>query len=109
MRLTWNQYFRCFLLALFIPLFSTCAPKKIQLPEYSEFASIRGKAVPGAIQEIYGRFSATSSGKTARSTFNLLLNPGNNAYLEILNPSGQLIYVLSVDLKTITLLWTSDG
>lgn len=82
---------------------------RIQLPEYSSFASERQKAIPGSIQEIYGRFTASASGKTVRSSFNLLLDPGKNAYLEIQDPSGQLIYALSLNPDTLTLLWAKDG
>jgi outer membrane biogenesis lipoprotein LolB len=102
---------RCglFLGLLLALLISACTVTKIQLPDYSEFVSERQKAVPVSVQEIYGRFTANTSGKTVRSTFNLLLQPGKNAYLEIQNPSGQLIYVVSLNPETITLLWAQDG
>ena len=90
-------------------LIFACTSKKIQLPQYTEFVSARQKSVPDAVQEIYGRFAATASGKTVRSTMNLLLEPGKNAYLEILNPSGQLLYSVSLNTKTVTLLWAQDG
>jgi outer membrane biogenesis lipoprotein LolB len=96
--------------ALFIVLLSIgCASKKIQLPDYSEFAALRQKAVPVSVQEIYGRLTANASGKSARSSFNLLLEPGKNAYLEILDPSSQLIYAFSLNSQTITLLWAKDA
>lgn len=101
--------FLCTFLLMVLSLLAACTAKKIQLPEYSEFASIREKAVPQSVQEIYGRFTASSSGKSVRASFNLLLLPGKNGYLEVLDPSSQLIYVLGLNAESITLLWAKDG
>jgi outer membrane biogenesis lipoprotein LolB len=103
------RIYRFLILAFLIPLFSGCTAKKIELPEYTEFASLREQALPRSVQEVYGRFTATSSGKSVRSTFNMLLDPGKNVYLEVQNPSGQLIYVLALDSENVTLLWAKDG
>jgi len=48
------------------------------------------------------------SGKKVRSHFNLLLEPGSNAYLEILNPAKQLTYAVSLNREEILFLWAQD-
>jgi hypothetical protein len=87
----------------------SCAPRKVyQLPPYEEFVTAREQASPQPVVEIYGRYSATSSKKTFRSSFNLLLDPGKQGYLEILGPSKQLVYAVSINPENVTLLWARD-
>jgi hypothetical protein len=88
---------------------SGCAARKTyQLPPYEEFVSAREQSADQRLVEIYGRYSATSSKKTFRSSFNLLLEPAKQGYLEILGPSKQLLYAVSVGPENITLLWARD-
>jgi len=97
------------LLALLISL-SSCAKKPpVVLPQYAEFVTTRQQDVPDAILEIYGQYTAKVTGKRGGSQFNLLLHPGKHAYLEVLDTAKQLVYVLSVNPETVTLLWAKDG
>jgi hypothetical protein len=95
------------LLSLFV-LGCAAARKAYKLPPYEEFVTARAQATTQSLVEIYGRYSATASGKTFRSSFNLLLDPGKRGYLEILGPSKQLLYVVSINSEKITLLWAAD-
>ena len=86
-----------------------CLSRRLQLPPYDEFVGGRPKAVSGSILEIYGRYSATLSGRSGRSHFNLLLDPGKSAYLEIVDPAKQLLYSVSLNREEVSLLWAQDG
>ena len=55
--------------------------------------------------EVYGRYSAASSGRTVRANYNLLIDPGKSGYLEILDPSKQLLNSVSLTRDTLTVLW----
>lgn len=92
----------CLLLAL-----AACA-KPIHMPSYDDFVSVRKEVVPATVLEIYGRMTATASGKSAKASFNLLLEPGKNAYLEILGPGQQMTYAFGLNVNQLTLLWAKD-
>ena len=59
--------------------------------------------------EIYGRYSAIGSRKTLRASYNLLLDPGKAGYLEILDPSKQLLNSVSLTTETLTVYWPKNG
>jgi hypothetical protein len=95
---------------LILALFGCRTTKhKIALPEYDEFVSVRQDSIPKAVLEIYGRYGASLSGKTIRSSFNLLLNPGKSAYMEILNPASRLTHAVSLNTEQVSLLWAEDA
>jgi hypothetical protein len=97
------------ILLLFLLTLSGCAAHKTYpLPPYEQFVSAREEAASKSILEIYGQYSASAEGRTFRSSFNLLLEPGKEAYLELLDPSKQLLYAVSIDPEHITLLWARD-
>ncbi len=76
--------------------------------DYESFVSnYSKKADPFA--EIYGQYSAQQSSKKVRAKFNLLVDPGERAYIEILDPSDRLLNVLSLSQKKISLLWAKDN
>jgi hypothetical protein len=77
------------------------------LPDYESFVQSYSKTAP-QIAEIYGQYSAEQSGKRVRSNFNLLLEPGNRAYIEILDPSDRLVHAMSLTRNHICLLWPAD-
>jgi hypothetical protein len=95
------------LTALAILFLYSCA-SRVQLPSYSEFVQARQSVLPPSVVEVYGRYSAKASGKTFRSSFNMLLNPGKAGYLEILGASGQMLNAISLDPQELTLLWAGD-
>lgn len=100
--------FHLLLLSLVLFIYGCAARKTHQLPPYEEFVTAREQSTNQPLLEIYGRYSATSSKKTFRSSFNLLLDPGKQGYLEILGPSKQLLFAVSIDPENITLLWARD-
>ena len=94
---------------LFLLLIVIGCASRVKLPDYTEFAAGRNSAIPTAVLEIYGRFSASASGKTARASFNMLVQPAKRAYLEILDPSKQQSHAFNMDTKELTLLWSKGG
>jgi outer membrane biogenesis lipoprotein LolB len=98
----------CLLIAA---VFFSCATHKakIALPAYNDFISVRQQSIPQAVLEMYGRYAASLSGKTARSTFNLLLDPGKNAYIEILNPASRMTHAVSLNGDQVSLLWAQES
>jgi hypothetical protein len=62
-----------------------------------------------AATEIYGQYAAEQSNKKVRAKFNLLLDPGERAYIEILDPSDRLMNVLALSQTRISLLWVKDN
>jgi hypothetical protein len=95
---------------LILSLFGCASTKhKVALPAYNDFVSVRQDSIPKGVLEIYGRYGATLSGKTIRSTFNLLLDPGESAYMEILNPASKLTHAVSLNNDEISLLWAEDA
>lgn len=92
-----------------ILLLAACAgAKKTPLSSYQDFAAARSRIVPTTVVEIYGRFTASSAGKSVKASFNLLLEPGKHAYLEILDPSQQQTHAFSLDAEKLTLLWSKQ-
>lgn len=85
-----------------------CGPK-VALPQYDEFVKTKQGSVPKTLLEIYGTYSATVDERTFSSRFNLLLEPGKRAYLEILDTSKTLLYAVSVDQNQVSLLWAQDN
>ena len=76
--------------------------------DYESFvSSYNKKADP--ISEIYGQYSAEQSSKRVRAKFNLLLDPGKRAYIEILDPSDRLMNVLTLTTTRISLLWAKEN
>ncbi len=59
--------------------------------------------------EVYGQYSATASKKTIRASYNLLLAPGESGYLEILDPSKQLLNTVSLTKESLTVYWPKTG
>jgi hypothetical protein len=108
-----KYYFRCLPILLFLlSLLAGCAAHKQSagpLPPYPDFVSASAQRLPKGIVEIYGRYAATVSGKTGKSGFNLLLDPGKSAYMEILNPASQLTHAVSLNGRELSLLWADDG
>lgn len=101
---------RAAIVALLICVFLGCAtPHKIALPAYDEFVSMRQELIPKGVLEIYGSYGASLSGKTVRSTFNLLLDPGKNAYIEILSPASRLTHSVSLNQEHVSLLWAENA
>jgi hypothetical protein len=99
-------------LLVLLLLLSGCAthkPAALALPPYPDFVSASAQRIPKGVVEIYGRYTATVSGKTGKSGFNLLLDPGKNAYIEILNPASQLTHAVSLNGQELSLLWADDG
>jgi hypothetical protein len=93
---------------LFSTLANQCA-KRTALPEYAEFASLRKQAVSTLVMEVYGRYSAASSKRSIRANYNLLIDPEKSGYLEILDPSKQLLNSVSLTKDTLTVLWAKEG
>jgi len=85
-----------------------CA-KPTALPQYAEFASLRQQAISPLVMEVYGRYSAASSGRSIRASYNMLIDPGKSGYLEILDPSKHLLNSVSLTQDTLTVLWAKDG
>ena len=76
--------------------------------DYESFVSnYSKKADPAA--EIYGQYAAEQSNRKVRAKFNLLLDPGEQAYVEILDPSDRLMNVLALSQTRISLLWVKDN
>ena len=86
---------------------ASCA-KPIHLPSYDDFVSVRKQAVPATVLEIYGRLTAKASGKSVKASFNLLLEPGKRAYLEILGPGQQMTFAFALNTNQLTLLWAKE-
>jgi len=89
-------------------LLAGCASQMTPPVRYPEFIALRQKTLPSGVIEIYGRLSATVSGKTARSRVNLLLDPTKTFYLEITGPDGRLVNAVSLNLDEFSILWTED-
>lgn len=98
-----------FICALLFSTVATQCAKHTALPEYSEFASLRKQAISNLVMEIYGRYSAASSKRSLRANYNLLIDPGKSGYLEILDPSKQLLNSVSLTRDTLTVLWAKEG
>lgn len=76
--------------------------------DYESFvSSYARKSEP--VSEIYGQYAAEQSSKRVRAKFNLLLDPGKHAYIEILDPSDRLMNVLTLSKSTISLLWAKEN
>ena len=75
--------------------------------DYNAFVQSYSRQAP-VVAEIYGQYSAKQEGKRVRSNFNLLLEPGKRAYIEILDPSDRLVHALSLSKDRISLLWPAD-
>ena len=97
-----------FLLIFVFLLLTSCAKPKVPLPPYPDFVSATQKSVPDAVVEIYGKYAVDFSGKRYRSKFNLLLKPGQDAYLELLDPSDHLLYAVSITRDRVGMLWAGD-
>ena len=82
---------------------------KVNLPTYPEFTTLRQQAVSTLVMEVYGQYSATASKKTIRASYNLLLDPGESGYLEILDPSKQLLNTFHLPKKRLTVYWPKTG
>ncbi|HSE43486.1 MAG TPA: DUF4292 domain-containing protein, partial [Acidobacteriota bacterium] len=67
------------------------------------------QAVPTLVMEMYGSYSATASKRTLRASYNLLLDPGKAGYLEILDPSKQLLNSVALNRDQITVYWAKNG
>lgn len=80
----------------------------MKLPSYDDFVSVQQKAMNVPELEIYGRFTATAQEKSVKASFNLLLAPGKNAYLEIIGPGQQMTNAFSLNGSGFTLLWAKD-
>lgn len=76
--------------------------------DYPSFVSSYAKKVD-PVSEIYGQYAAEQSSKRIRAKFNLLLDPGKRAYIEILDPSDRLVNVLSLSKEKISLLWAKEN
>jgi len=76
--------------------------------DYESFVSSYSKKTDPAV-EIYGQYAAEQSNRKVRAKFNLLLDPGERAYVEILDPSDRLMNVLSLSQTRIALLWVKDN
>jgi|GEM_PF-6471567 len=88
---------------------SCTAHKKtaVAFMDYESFVQSYSRQAQG-IAEIYGQYAAEQAGKRVRSSFNLLLEPGKRAYIEILDPSDRLIHALSLTRDRISLFWPAD-
>lgn len=98
-----------FISALLFSTVATQCAKHTPLPQYTEFASLRQQSISKLIMEVYGRYSAASSGRSVRANYNLLIDPGKSGYLEILDPSKQLLNSVSLTQDTLTVLWAKEG
>ena len=96
-------------LAIFAVILHFQCSSKVKLPEYPEFAAARQQAVSTLVMEVYGGYSATASKKTIRASYNLLLDPGKSGYLEILDPSKQLLNSVSLTEEILTVYWAKSG
>lgn len=76
--------------------------------DYESFVKSYSKKTD-PISEIYGQYAAEQSSKRIRAKFNLLLDPGERAYIEILDPSDRLVNVLSLTRDKISLLWAKEN
>ncbi len=95
-------------LLLLCVLLTGCSQHAARFPDYSSF--LNGyKSGPASITEMYGNYRAEQTGKKISARFNLLLQPGKRAYMEILDPSDRLMNVLSLSEGTISLLWSADN
>jgi hypothetical protein len=75
--------------------------------DYSSFVQLYSRHAP-VVAEIYGQYAAEHQHKRVRSNFNLLLEPGKRAYIEILDPSDRLIHALSLSRDRVSLFWPAD-
>jgi len=82
-------------------------PSAARFPDYNTFVHLYSKQSP-VVAEIYGQYAAEHQGKRVRSHFNLLLEPGKRAYIEILDPSDRLIHAISLSRNRISMLWPAD-
>lgn len=76
--------------------------------DYASFVSNYEKKTD-PVAEIYGQYSARQSDKKVRAKFNLLVDPGKRAYIEILDPSDRLLNVLSLSRESVSLLWPKEN
>lgn len=98
-----------FISALLFSTVATQCAKHTALPQYAEFASLRQQSISTLVMEVYGRYSAASSKRSVRANYNLLIDPGKSGYLEILDPSKQLLNSISLTQDTLTVLWAKEG
>lgn len=89
-------------------IFVACAGRRMKLPSYDDFVSVQQKALQVPELEIYGKFAAAAQKKSVKASFNLLLAPGKNAYLEIIGPGQQMMNAFSLSGSGFTLLWAKD-
>ncbi len=99
------------LLLLFVAI--SCTRTRDSAPgpvftDYDSFVSNYNKKTD-PIAEIYGQYLAEQSSKRVRAKYNLLLDPGQRAYIEILDPSDRLVNALSLTQDKISLLWAKDN
>lgn len=81
----------------------------IHLPEYNSFADSHSASFGAeSFAEVYGSIQAKVNGKSVRASFNLLVVPGQKAYMEIISPEQQLLYAFSLDHEKIVLLWAQE-
>jgi hypothetical protein len=106
-----NKQIKLFLActAIFAVILSLQCSTKLNLPPYSEFSTLRQQAVSTLVMEVYGGYSATASKRTVRASYNLLLDPGKSGYLEILDPSKQLLNSVSLTKEVLTVYWAKNG
>jgi hypothetical protein len=77
--------------------------------DYNSFVNSYNKQIETPMAEIYGKYAAQQSDRKVRANFNLLLDPGKRAYMEILDPSDRLVHALSLSPTKICLLWAKDN
>jgi hypothetical protein len=100
-----EKLFACLLLAAAISCSHPGAPA---FTDYESFVSSYSKKAD-SIAEIYGQYVAEQSSKRVRAKYNLLLDPGQRAYIEILDPSDRLVNALSLTQQKICLLWAKEN
>jgi hypothetical protein len=105
------DYLNALFLAILL-LAASCSGRSAPLTrpaftDYTEFVNHYSKKAD--LAEIYGQYAAEQSNKKVRAKFNLLLDPGQRAYIEILDPSDRLLNVLTLSREQIALLWVKDN
>ena len=95
---------------LILAVVISCAHRSAEptFTDYDSFVSSYSKKVD-PIAEIYGQYVAEQSSKRVRAKYNLLLEPGQRAYMEILDPSDRLVNALSLTQQKISLLWAKEN
>jgi len=102
--------FAKFFFCLTLTLLQACSAHResaTKFEDYKAFVQDYTKQAP-VVAEVYGQYSAEHEGKRIRSNFNLLLEPGKRAYIEILDPSDRLVHALSLSQNRISMLWPAD-